>query len=248
MDTFSAKAPWIMALLMRDFPLGLEDAAAIVGNLGHESGGFESLQEIKPTVPGSRGGYGWAQWTGPRRREYEAYCARNGLDPAGDKANYGFLFVELRGTEKRAIPAVKAAVGLEAKVKAFELAFERAGAKHYASRNRWARKALDAWNAAAKPVQLPAWAQPAAPAPAPAPAPRLPPDDPGVAPQDKPEEKLSHSKRFWTWLLTTVGAPLAAFGDLDWRVQLAIIAVIVGFGIYAIQSMPAVRRKLGLAR
>lgn len=64
-DVFARKAPWIMALLMRDFPLGLEDAAAILGNLGHESGGLVQLQELKPVVAGSRGGYGWAQWTGP---------------------------------------------------------------------------------------------------------------------------------------------------------------------------------------
>lgn len=60
---FRPKAPWIMELLMRDFPaLDLDDAAAILGNLRHESGGFASLQEVKPTVKGSKGGYGWAQW------------------------------------------------------------------------------------------------------------------------------------------------------------------------------------------
>ncbi|WP_268815161.1 hypothetical protein [Sinorhizobium meliloti] len=35
---------------------------------------------------------------------------------------------------------------------------------------------------------------------------------------------------------------------LDWRVQLAILAVIVGFAVYAISSMPAVRDALGLTR
>ena len=39
-----------MGDLIRDFRIGLEDAAAIVGNGGHESGGFASLQEIKPTI------------------------------------------------------------------------------------------------------------------------------------------------------------------------------------------------------
>lgn len=75
------------------------------------------------------------------------------------------------------------------------------------------------------------------PEPAPQPTPRPETDD----------EKLSHSKRFWTWFLTAIGAPLAAFGSLDWRVQLAIVAVIVGFAIYAISAMPLVRKKLGLA-
>ncbi len=147
MSIFKTKAPAIMRLLMKDFTLTPEQAAAIVGNLGHESGGFRFLQEKKPLVPGSRGGYGWAQWTGPRRKQYEAYCARNNLDPAGDKANYGFLFVELTTTEAKAIPAVKKATGLTAQVKGFELAFERAGIKHYDSRINYATQALAAYHA-----------------------------------------------------------------------------------------------------
>ncbi len=148
MTLFTDKAPGIMELLRADFDLSELDAAAIVGNLGHESGGFKFLQEIKPMVPGSRGGWGWAQWTGPRRRDFEAYVARNKLDPASDKANYGWLFVELRSTERAAIPAVKSAVGLQAKVRAFEMKFERAGIKHYNSRVKWAHQALEAYRAA----------------------------------------------------------------------------------------------------
>lgn len=141
---FRSKAPWVMNMLMQDFPLGTDDAAAIVGNLGHESGGFALMQELKPIVAGSRGGYGWSQWTASRRRDFEAYCARNGLDPASDVANYKFLFVELSGSEKGAIAKTVAADGLDAKVIAFENAFLRAGIKHYESRQRWAQIALDA--------------------------------------------------------------------------------------------------------
>lgn len=148
---FREKCREFMPKLMADFDLTVEDAAAIFGNLGHESGGFRTLQEKKPMIPGSRGGYGWAQWTGPRRRKYEAYCARNKLDPASDKANYGYLFVELRGAEKAAIASVRRAKGLRRKVEAFELAFERAGVKHYDSRETWARVAL----AAAQEAKLP---------------------------------------------------------------------------------------------
>jgi len=144
---FRAKAPGIMNLLMADFGVDLESAAAILGNLGHESGGFRSLQEIRPTIAGSAGGFGWAQWTGSRRDQYEAYCSRNGYDPASDTANYKFLFVELSGSERGAIPAVKNAVGLQAKVQAFEMAFERAGIKGYESRMVWANKALEAYHA-----------------------------------------------------------------------------------------------------
>ncbi|WP_051141524.1 phage tail tip lysozyme [Aurantimonas coralicida] len=144
---FRSKAPWIMATLMQDFPIGVDDAAAVLGNLGHECLGFTKLQEISPTVAGSRGGYGWPQWTGPRRRAYEAYCARNRLDPASDRANYAYLFLELKGPEKKAIDKLVAADGLDRKVEAFELAFERAGSKHYSSRKHWARIAREAWYA-----------------------------------------------------------------------------------------------------
>lgn len=170
-DTFKAKAPGVMQLLMADFGLNELSAAAIVGNLGHESNGFATLQEIKPVVKGSRGGYGWAQWTGPRRREYEAYCKRNDLDPASDKANYGFLFVELSGTEKKGIAAVKAATGLDEKVEAFEKAFLRAGVKHYPSRKEWALRALTAYQAA--------MTKPAAPKPA---TPPTKPSNPAATP------------------------------------------------------------------
>lgn len=147
-QTFRAKAPAIMAKLMADFPISVEDAAAIVGNAGHESAGFTALQEIKPVIPGSRGGWGWMQWTGPRRRAFEAYCTRTGKDPASDEANYAWLYLELKGiegTEASAIARTKAAVGLDAKVVAFERAYLRAGVKHYDSRQQWARIAMDAW-------------------------------------------------------------------------------------------------------
>jgi hypothetical protein len=154
-ETFRATAPGVMTLLMQDFGLDETSAAAILGNLGHESAGFTTLQEVRPTVKGSRGGYGWAQWTGPRRRAFEAYCERNKLSPSSNKANYGFLFTELKGDEKAAIPAVKNAVGLEAKVIAFEKAFLRAGIKHYPSRHEWAMRALVAFKASSQPIPAP---------------------------------------------------------------------------------------------
>lgn len=93
--------------LMSDFPIGIDDAAAIAGNLAYESACFTVLQEIKPTVKGSKGGYGWPMWTGPRRREYEAYCKRNKLDPSSDETNYKWPFLELRGSEREAINALQ---------------------------------------------------------------------------------------------------------------------------------------------
>lgn len=87
-------------------------------------------------------------------------------------------------------------------------------------------------------------AAPPAPAkPVPAPAAVQKPD---TAPEPPAaEEKLSHSKRFWTWLSTGGGTALLPF--VDWRVQALIVVVVVGFAIYAIATMPSVRKKLGLA-
>jgi hypothetical protein len=144
---FRAKAPPIMKQLMADFEFSVEDAAAVLGNIGGETGGFVHMQELKPTVAGSLGGWGWCQWTGPRRRAFDAYCERNNLDKSSDKANYGWLFTELKTTEKGAVPAVKRAKGLVGKTKAFEMAFERAGVKHYANRIFWAQQAMSAYEA-----------------------------------------------------------------------------------------------------
>jgi len=171
---FRAVAPAYMRKLVADFPsLDMQDAAAIFGNLGHESLGFTKLQEISPTVKGSKGGYGWAQWTGPRRRAFEAWCKKHGKDPAADATNYAYLFLELKGlegTESGAVGKVAAAVGLEAKVIAFERAYLRSGVKHDDSRLKWARIAADAVRAsepAPQPIPRPIPAEPPQPAPEP---------------------------------------------------------------------------------
>ena len=164
MTKFQAIAPRMMRDLLGEskFQFGLEDAAAIAGNLAYETGGFETMQEIKPVVAGSRGGYGWAQWTADRRRAFEAWAKRKGWSVDSYEANYSFLIRELLGPEKRAIAAVKNARGLDAKVKAFEVSYERAGVKAYSKRVSWAKKALAAYHSAAL-------ALPSAPAPRPAP-------------------------------------------------------------------------------
>ncbi|WP_412033217.1 hypothetical protein ACLIR7_09090 [Nitratireductor aquimarinus] len=74
---------------------------------------------------------------------------------------------------------------------------------------------------------------------------KAPASEPRPQPEVKPEP-VAKSKRFWTWLLTGVGAPLAALGNLHPAAQIAIVALIAGFAVYAISSMPAVRRTLGL--
>ncbi len=141
MPLFESKAVVVMGDLMRDFDLGLEDTAAILGNIGHECAGFEQLSQIGGTA------YGWVQWDGVRRKAYFAWCAKNALDKASDEANYGYLVEELRTTEKHALDALAGAVGLDAKTVAFERSFERSGKKHDESRQKYARRALAAYNA-----------------------------------------------------------------------------------------------------
>ena len=141
---FIAKAPDIMEKLKRDFSFSTIQAAAILGNMGHECNGFLSMQEISPTA--GRGGYGWCQWTGPRRRDFEAWCDDRGLDISSDQANYGFLKLELSTTHRYAKDALLRETDLVRAVRVFERKFLVAGVPHYPSRERFAQLALDAYS------------------------------------------------------------------------------------------------------
>ena len=76
-------------------------------------GGFKQLQEKKPLIPGSRGGYGYAQWTGPRRTEFEAWSKARGLDPSSHEANAGFVEHELSGKYAHVVRKLRGASGVE---------------------------------------------------------------------------------------------------------------------------------------
>lgn len=158
--TFRAKAPGIMRRLMADLQIGEEDAAAMLGNFGVETGGFSLLYEVGK--PRARQGFGWAQWTGSRRDDFERWAAQKGLDPESDEANYGFLLHELTNTwEKRALPALRAAVGIEAKTLSFMKLYERPGTSHADRRVAMARAALEAFRTG----QLPSAPTPQKPEP-----------------------------------------------------------------------------------
>lgn len=73
-----------------------QQAAGIVGSLAQESGNFSIMQEINPQ--GGRGGYGYAQWTGPRRAQFEAYARANGASTDDYETNMGFLMHERNNT------------------------------------------------------------------------------------------------------------------------------------------------------
>jgi hypothetical protein len=90
-------APRYIADYMHDFGLQDWQASAFPGNFAAESGYFNSLQEINPLVPGSRGGLGHPQYTGPRRRAFEAWLKRKGWKVDSYEGNYSQSFRELKG-------------------------------------------------------------------------------------------------------------------------------------------------------
>ena len=143
---FAAKAPGVMDGLIHDFGLDEVQAAGILGNLGHECGGFTIMQELHPVS--GRGGYGWAQWTGPRRVAFEAWCGQHSLSPNSDAANYGYLKYELQGEYRSTIIALKQTNTIEAAVSVFEQDYERAGVVALTSRCSWAQKAWNAYQVA----------------------------------------------------------------------------------------------------
>lgn len=144
---FRTKVPGFMDRFIAAFSGSTElDAAAVFGNAGTESLGFTTLQEIKPVIAGSRGGYGFFQWTGPRRDDFETWCLANKLAVSSDEASLSFLFHELRTTQVAALHKLWQAVGLNAKTIAFERTYERAGVPNFNSRLHWAQIALDAWH------------------------------------------------------------------------------------------------------
>lgn len=96
-------------------------------------------------------------------------------------------------------------------------------------------------NAVVQPEPKP---EPIAPPATTDPEPRPQPDDPGVDPADKPAKPITHSTRFWTWITTGGGTALMPF--VDWRVQLLIVAFVLCLAAYAIVTMPAFRKKIGL--
>ena len=140
-SNFSEKSQQYLPRLMNDLNIGEEDAAAILGNLGHESAGLNpSIQERNPRK--GIGGYGWAQWTGIRRRRFRQFAMNSNLDMSTDEANYQFLLHELTGTKSEVLAALKNAPTLESKMKIFESLYEKAGIKNYRSRMRYSNMAL----------------------------------------------------------------------------------------------------------
>lgn len=115
---------------------GLPDyvADAFVMNFQDESGLNPGINEAAPLVPGSRGGYGLYQLTGPRRTAYEQYAAQRGVDPANVDAQLDFMMSELQGPEASAYRSIMAAPDTGSAAAAIVNEFLRPAEEHRARR------------------------------------------------------------------------------------------------------------------
>lgn len=102
------QADWFIdGLVQRGMPRHVAEAFA--WNARDESRMDPGINEIAPLVPGSRGGYGLMQWTGPRRKALEAFAADRGVDVSDPSLQMDFLMHELQGPEAGAARAIYSA-------------------------------------------------------------------------------------------------------------------------------------------
>jgi hypothetical protein len=97
----------IAGLVARGIPLHI--AQGMVANMKAESNLQTGINEINPVVPGSRGGFGLNQWTGPRRVAYEQFAAQRGAPLDDLQTQLDFTMFELQGPEKAAFTALQGA-------------------------------------------------------------------------------------------------------------------------------------------
>jgi hypothetical protein len=141
MTIFSDKVKTYNPRLMKDLAITSDQACGIWGNIGAETGGFKALQEIAPTVKGSRGGYGWMQWTGPRRKKFEAWCADKQVAPASDEANYEYLVKETLTDEVHSLVQLRKTTSVETATETFMKLNLRPGVTNLPARLNYAKQA-----------------------------------------------------------------------------------------------------------
>jgi len=145
-EGYNKVAPRLMADLQKDLGISKEQAAGIVGSLAAETGGFSKMQEEHPIA--GRGGYGYAQWTGPRRVAFENWAKQNNLDINSYEANYGFLKHELTTSQSGELNRLRSAKDATEASRLFTgstregFGFLRPGAEHYSQSARWAATAM----------------------------------------------------------------------------------------------------------
>jgi hypothetical protein len=118
----------IAGLVARGVPLHI--AQGMVANMKAESNLQPGINEINPIVPGSRGGFGLNQWTGPRRRAFEAFAAERGLPLDDLNAQLDFTMMELQGPESAAWSALQGAQDPIEAARIYSERFLRPGIPH----------------------------------------------------------------------------------------------------------------------
>jgi hypothetical protein len=106
-ERWNAWAPRFIADLIHDFGFTPEQAAGWVGNFAAESDYFRDIVEDGAIAKGWAGGTGFAQWTGARRKTFEAWIKRKGWKADSYEANYSYLLRELKGYEPRSVTGLR---------------------------------------------------------------------------------------------------------------------------------------------
>lgn len=119
-------------LMKRGLPGHVADAFVV--NFQDESGLNPGINEAAPIVPGSRGGYGLYQLTGPRRRAYESFAAERGIPLDSVDGQLDFMMSELQGPEAGAAKSILAAPDTATAAQAIVNKFLRPSPEHRQSR------------------------------------------------------------------------------------------------------------------
>ena len=130
--------------LISTFDLSPVQAAAVVGNLGTESQNFTAYHEHGQ--PENKGGYGWAQWTGPRRKAFFTWADAHKLPRESEAASLGFLEHELQTSHREAVVALKRQTVLSVATHVFMVRLEGPGITNEHDRQFHATIALQAYN------------------------------------------------------------------------------------------------------
>lgn len=120
--------------------LSLPVAQGIAANMIAESGLNPGINEIAPMVPGSRGGYGLNQWTGPRRRQFEEFAAQQGRPLDDLDLQLDFTLWELGNTERAAGMALQNVTDPTEAARIYSEKFLRPGIPHMDRRLAEARR------------------------------------------------------------------------------------------------------------
>lgn len=119
-------------LIERGLPEHVADGFLV--NFQDESGLKPGINEANPIVPGSRGGFGLYQLTGPRRVAYEQYAQSRGVAPDNVDAQLDFLKYELEGPEANAAQSILGATDTAGAAQAIVNNFLRPSPEHRQSR------------------------------------------------------------------------------------------------------------------